>query len=156
MTRLKKGKTTNLQKRAVDNIMSGEYKSKSAAMIAAGYSKRVSRTPSQVISSPGVQEYLKNFEQKAVVRFGMSLDQKIMDVYLDGLDADRPLGNLGDIMPDHKVRKDFADTIQESRGMMKSKAKGGQVFNFFMFDKESRSTFNEVFNSFVREKSLED
>ena len=157
MTKIKRGEVTNLQKRAVDNIMSGEFKSKGAAMRDAGFSKSASRNPQTLVRADGVQSYLKNFEAKAVARFNMTLDEKIMDVYLDGLDADKPLGKHGEVIQDHKMRKEFADTIQESRGMMKSK-KGGsqQIFNFFMFDKKHRSQFNEAFNSFVREKAMED
>ena len=146
-----------MQKKAVDNIMSGKYKSKRKAMRAAGYSDSTSNTPKVFLKEKGVQLYLKRFEQKAVVRFGMSLDDKIQEVYLDGLDADKPLGKHGDVMQDHKMRKEFADTIQETRGMLRSKTKGNtQNFNFFMIDKKNRSNFNEAFNDFVREKSLED
>ena len=156
MTKIKRGDPTNLQKKAVDNIMSGKYKSKGAAIRAAGYSAKSAHNPHLIVGSEGVQTYIKNFEQKAVVRFGMSLDEKIQDVYLDGLDADKPLGKHGDVIQDHKMRKEFADTIQESRGMMKSKQKGGQIYNFFMFDKKSRGKFNDAFSNFVRGKSEED
>ena len=156
MTKKYKVKTTPLQKKGVDNIMSGNYKSKKDAIKAAGMSDTTAHNPQLFVKQKGVQAYLKTFEQKAVVKFGMSLDEKIMDVYLDGLDADKPLGKHGEVIQDHKMRKEFADTIQESRGMMKSKQGGAQINYFFMFDKESRSQFNDAFSEYVRGKSLED
>ena len=157
MKRKHKPKTTPMQKEAVDNIMSGKYKSKKKALLAAGYSENTANNPGKdFIARTGVQKYLASFEKKAVVKFGMSLDQKIQEVYLDGLDADKPFGK-NDIMPDHRMRKEFADTIQESRGMMRSKGRSkSQTFNFFMFDKESRDKFNDAFNDFVRTKSVEE
>ncbi len=153
--KLRKGASTNLQKKAVDNIMSGDYKSKGKALRAAGVSASVARNPGTFIQQEGVQNYLKNFEAKAVVKFGVSLDEKIQDVYLDGLEAEKPSKLLG-VMPDHRLRKLFADTIQETRGLLTAKkSSSSPVFNFFMFDKESRSKFNEGFSEFIREKAME-
>ena len=149
---MRKVKTTPMQKQGVDNIMSGKFKSKGKALIAAGYAPTSVRNVTQsFLSQRGVQLYIKSFEMKAQVRFGMTLDEKIQDVYLDGLDADKPLGKHGETIQDHKMRKDFADTIQEIRGNLKSKTRTNkQVLNFFMVDKESRNNFNKTFENFVR------
>ena len=146
-----------MQKQAVDNIMSGKFKSKKAALLDAGYAPASANNITQdFLSRKGVQQYIQSFERKAQVRFGMTLDEKIQDVYLDGLDADKPLGKHGEVIQDHKMRKDFADTIQEIRGNLKGKSRANkQIFNFFMVDKESRNNFNKNFESFVR-GSIED
>ena len=151
----KKVKPTVMQKRAVDNVMSGKFKSKKKAIIAAGYSEQTAINPAQnVFGSRGVEEYLKNFEDKALIKFGMTIDSKLQDVYLEGLDADKPWGK-NDIIPDFEARLKYADRIAEMLGLLEGKAKKtAQTFNFFMFDKKERGQFNQLFNKFVRNQSV--
>jgi hypothetical protein len=148
---------TTLQRRAIDNIASGKYKSKKAAMIAAGYSENTAINPTvALLKAKGGQKYLETFDGKALARFDMTLESKLQDVFLDGLEADKPFGRSGGIMPDFEVRLKYADRVAEMIGLLKSKSKDrGQVFNFFMFDKKQRSHFNEMFNDFVKQQSLE-
>ena len=152
----KKVKATNRQKTAIDNLMSGQYKTEKAALMAAGFSEQsAAKGKSMILQTRGAEEYLKNFEAKALVKFGMTIHSKLQDVYLEGLDADRPWGK-NDVIPDYKIRKNYADTIAEMLGIIESKVKGpAQQFNFFMFDKVERSRFNKLFNKFVRKQSIE-
>jgi len=148
--------TKPMQKQAIDNIMSGKYKSKKRAIMAAGYSESVGNNPHLLLSKKGALQYLENFETKARIKFGVPIESKLQDVYLEGLEADRPWGK-NDIIPDYKVRKEYADTISEMLGLVKTKARDTkQQFNYFMLGKKDRDNFNTAFNDFIKEKSLED
>jgi hypothetical protein len=151
----KRGEVTALQKAGIENIMSGKFESKKEALMDAGYSeKSAARGGLTVLQTKGARNYLENFETKARVKFGMTLESKLQDVYLDGLDADKPWGK-NDILPDFDIRKKYADKIAEMLGVVQSKAKQtGQQFNFFMFGKKERGEFNKLFNQFVRSQSL--
>ena len=152
----KRGKATPMQKAGIDNIMSGKFETDKEALLDAGYSEESSkRGKTTILQSKSAQNYLMTFDTKARVRFGMTLESKLQDVYLDGLDADKPWGK-NDLIPDYEVRKKYADKMAEMLGLAKSKSKQSkQQFNFFMFDKNQRTDFNKAFNKFVREKSLE-
>ena len=74
-----------------------------------------------------------------------------MDVYLDGLDA-KTTGKFGGDT-DHKVRKEFADTIAQMKGYMQSKETGDKTqVNFFSFNKEDTDNFNKNFIKFIRQE----
>jgi hypothetical protein len=154
-TRAKRGKyktKPNIrQMRVVNNILSGKYKTKKDALVAAGYSKKSSSAI--VLGRKGVQQYLDKFEHKALSRWKMPIRSKLQNVYLDGLDADKPHGKKK--IPDYKIRKEYADTIAEQLGLLNSKKNvGRQQFNFFLVDKESREQLNETFNSIVKDRAL--
>ncbi|MBU1299590.1 MAG: hypothetical protein KKG06_08145, partial [Bacteroidetes bacterium] len=75
------------------------------------------------------------FEKKALVKFGVCLDDKLMDVYLDGLDA-KTVGKFGG-ETDHKVRKDFADNKGENIVHGSDSAENGKLeVGFFFSEKE--------------------
>ena len=136
--------------------MSGKFKTKRDAMLDAGYSKTVAATKAhRLVSSVGGQDHLESFGEKAKIKFGMNIESKLQDTYLDGLDADRPWGK-NDLIPDYKVRKDYADKIAEMLGWIRSTTKSDVQFNFFVMDKKDRSKFNRMFSEFVRGKSTED
>ena len=102
-------KPTPLQKMAVDNILSGKFKTKKAAMLDAGYSEPVSGNPSQQLAHrKGVQAYLKSLGGKAISKWGMPIEDKVMDVYMEGLDATRLYGKDAIEHPDWGARKSFA------------------------------------------------
>ena len=152
----KRGKANPMQKKALDNIMSGKFKTKKAAMLDAGYSESVSATKAhRLASSPSGQDHLQNFGEKAKMKFGMTIESKLQDTYLDGLDADRPWGK-NDLIPDYKVRKDYADKVAEMLGWIRSTTKSDVQFNFFVMDKKDRSKFNRMFSDFVQGKEVED
>ena len=137
------------QKLAIDNIMSGKFKSPRQAMKAAGYTGGTSAPA--LLQQTGVQTYIAGFEKKALVKFGVSLDDKLMDVYLDGLDA-KTVGKFGGDV-DHKVRKEFADTIATMKGYLKDKETGSKTqVNFFQFNKAEQEDFNRNFIKFIRQE----
>lgn len=144
-----------MQKKALDNIMSGNFKTRKEALLDAGYSESVAETKGhRIIQSAGGQDYLKDFSTKALMKFDMTIESKLQDVYLEGLDAERPWGKLG-TLPDYKVRKDYADKIAEMLGWIKQTTKTDVTYNFFMMEKKDRSKFNKMFSEFVRDQSVE-
>lgn len=152
----RKRKPSIKQKAGIENIMSGKYKTEKEALMAAGYSEEsAKRGKTTVLQTKAAQEYLQNFEEKARARFGMTIESKLQDVYLEGLEADRPWGKKG-LIPDFKMRKEYADKVAEMIGFIEAKTKQtGQQVNFFMFDESQRSEFNKMFNQYVRSKSVE-
>lgn len=158
--KLPKG-VTAMQKAAVDNLLSGNYKTKKAALLAAGYSKYTSDNPQLIYGSAksegklGVKRYLDTFDLKAQARFKQTLKSKLQDVYLDGLEAVKPYGKRGDIHPDYSTRLSYEDRIAEMLSLLEPKGAGEagqQVFNFFMLDNKQRNKFNEAFAEFVRKR----
>ena len=149
MSRRVKTPTTK-QKKALDNVMSGEYASKRKAMVAAGYKDTPSTKFSTLAKSEGAKVYLQQFEEKALKKFGITLDSKLQDLYLDGLGATRGSGDKQET--DYKTRKDYADTISEIKGHLSSQNRGTKKqYNFFMFGKKEKDNFNEKFIKKVRE-----
>src|SRR3989344_352371 len=100
-------KPTKRQKKAIDGIVF-DGKSKFQAMKDAGYSHNCAKYPKHILgNAKGVREYLQTLNKTCVNRFSMTLENKVMQVYLDGLDAQQ-LTKYGEY-PDHKVRLAFAD-----------------------------------------------
>ena len=120
-------KPTPMQKQAVDNVISGQFVRKngkpnvSAAMRGAGYAESsVHKATETLGKAKGVQAYLKELGGEAMKRWNMSVQDKVMDVYLDGLDATRLFGKDAIEHPDHLTRKAFADRFSEFFGWVQS------------------------------------
>ena len=112
-----KPKPTPLQRRAVDNILSRQFKSTAEAMRAAGYSTSTSFHALEKLGrSKGIQAYLKLLGADALKRWGLTIEEKVAHVYLDGLDADRPSRRKDIKYPDWKARLASADKISEFLG----------------------------------------
>ena len=139
------------QKRAIDNIASGKFDSPRQAMIEAGYTPN-GAIPNQLMKSTTVQDYINAFEYKAKLKFRMGLDDKLMEVYLEGLDA-KTTGKFGG-EKDHKTRKEFADTISKMKGYIQNNdsEKKTQV-NFFQFNQKDQEDFNKEFIKFLKQNS---
>ena len=149
-----KTKPSPLQKRAVDNVLSGNFKSVASAMREAGYSETTSHRPSEKLAgSKGVQAYLKQLGGKAIQKFGMSLEDKVLEVYLEGLDAQKPHGKNAKLSPDHMTRLQFADRFTSFFGWSNNQTRDGKVqqqFNFFnTISEEEGNAFNKQFNDFL-------
>jgi|SRR3990167_501372 len=149
-----KTKPSSLQKRAVDNVLSGNFKSVAEAMREAGYSGTTSYRPSEKLAkSKGVQAYLKQLGDKAIQKFGMSLEDRVLEVYLEGLDAQKPYGKNAELFPDHMTRLQFANSFASFFGWQKDQTREGKVqqqFNFFnTTSEEERNAFNKKFNDFL-------
>jgi len=161
MTKYKR-KTTPMQKRAIDNILSGKFKTVGGktnlgkAMLAAGYTPSSARVPANLPKRTGVQLYLKRIEKRAKKKLGIPLRDKVMDTYLEGLRATKLYGKEAKEHPDYLARKAYADQFAEFFGWIdKHKSGSGAVpafnqFNFFSVDEKKRQKFNDSFKSFLK------
>lgn len=153
-----KTKPSNLQKRAVENILSGRFKSRAAAMRDAGYSKTTSHRPTEKLArSKGVQAYLEQLGGEAMKRWNMSIQDKVMSTYLDGLEATKLVGKNAVEHPDYIARKMFADSFANFFGWQRTgiAMPGGGIqnnqFNFFSLPEPDKQEFNETFKRFLGE-----
>ena len=148
-------KPTPMQKAAVDNLLSGEYKAVAPAMRDAGYSKSSSlQSHKALIGRRGVQNYIKTLSAKAQKRWNTTIEDKVLDTYLDGLEATKLYGKNAIPHPDFMARKAFADRFAGFFGWVRE---GGlptgsyQQINFFEVAREERRQFNENFKGFLRD-----
>ena len=145
---------TPMQKKAVDLILSGKAKSLHQAMKMAGYSDGTAKTPSKnLVRQKGVQLYLSRANNKAMERWNESIQDKVMDVYTDGLDATRLYGKNAVEHPDHMTRLQFADRFSRFFGWEKTiddDAKKFNQFNFFNVSKEDRDKYKERLKEFLK------
>ena len=128
-------KPTARQKRAIDNILSGGFKTIASAMREAGYSIRSSHNPKHILANRrGVQNYIQSLPNTARKRWGITLQEKVLDVYLDGLDAIKLHGKEGNEHPDYIIRLDYANKISEFIGWLQPRhfsRKLTSIHNFF-------------------------
>ena len=76
-TNPRKRKPTALQKRAVDNIVSGKFENTAAAMREAGYSKTTSlRSLEKLGRSKGVETYLNGAKIEKIVSCGKDITRE--------------------------------------------------------------------------------
>lgn len=116
--RFNRVKPTLKQVSAVNNILSGEFKSYASAMREAGYSKKSSFNPRHTLGNRrGVQAYLNSLSEAAKRRWGVSLPVKVMMVYLDGLEANKLVGREAVEWPDWMIRLAFAEKLSEFLGV---------------------------------------
>lgn len=146
-------KPTKLQKRAVDNMLSGDYESASGAMKAAGYSDTSAVNPRQnLFDSKGVQNYLKVLGKIYKNKTGKGLAHRVMEVYVEGLDAEAKPG-----VPDHNTRKKFADEMAKFMGWKQEATfpQGSHLnqYNFFSTPENEQQQFNSNLKKFLRSKS---
>jgi len=144
---------TKKQKQAVENMLSGKFKSKSAALQAAGYTGGEAGSPARFMQATGVRQYLKRIGKKAKKLFKMKLEDKVMQVYMEGLNADKPFGKDAIMAADHPTRKMFADRFSEFFGWTTEAPATAPVQtqnNFFMVAKEEQKEFNGKFKDFLR------
>src|SRR3990167_4824318 len=131
---------TPLQKRGVDNILSGKYKTYAHALRDAGYAPSVAaHAEDKFFKAKGVQLYLKTLSKVAKKRWSVSLPDKVALTYLDGLEATKLYGKNAVEHPDHAVRLSYADRFAEFFGWRRGEAVGSvknQQFNFFSVDEK--------------------
>ena len=143
-----------MQKKAVDGIVF-EGKSARQSMRDAGYSDHSADYPKHTLGErEGVRRYLMTLDKKALKRFGMSLKDKVMEVYLEGLEAETPMDKFGMRYADHKNRGEFADRFARFFGWAEqpgqSQVSKLQQFNFFAVDRQEQDQFNSRFNTFLK------
>jgi len=146
---------TPMQKRGVDNILSGKYKTMAPALRDAGYANSVADAPrANFFNLKGVQLYLKTLSKVAKKRWSLSLPDKVAMTYLDGLEATKLMGKNAIEHPDFAVRLTYADRFAEFFGWKNQQPAPGsklQQFNFFSVPEEDRKDFNERFKIFLKQ-----
>ena len=159
MTRgIKKGSVRNVeptvrQVKAINGILEG--KSGRQAMIKAGYDEGVAGKPTKkLMGSKGVRVYLERLDKKAFNRFKMSLKDKVLEVGLDGLEANKLMDKLGIEYADHDTRGKFMDRFLKLfgwiEGAQQDKASRLQQFNFFAVPESEKKQFNARFQNMLK------
>lgn len=148
-------RATLKQKKAVDNIVSGQFKSIAAAMKDAGYSAVSASHPAHALMDRrGVEVYLEKLDEISQRRFNLSLRDKVMETYMDGLDATKiaRIGKQTLERPDWAVRKSFADKFSEFFGWSKEQvpSETQNQYNFFSVGPSEREAFNQKYKLFLR------
>lgn len=144
---------TKRQVRAVNNIISGEYKTKADALRAAGYSeKSATHQSATLFKNKGIQTYLRKLNRQSRAKFGVALPDKVAMTYLEGLEATKLFGKDAVEHPDWQARKQFADSFAEFFGWKQPQlpsASVNQQFNFFSIPEKDKERFNNNFKSFL-------
>jgi len=149
--RKNKVKPTEKQIKAINGVLAG--KNLSQAMTGAGYSRKTtSHVKQNFIKSRGVAQYLAKMDKESQMRFNMNLEDKLVSVYVSGLEATKLHGRNAIEHPDWLTRKAFADKIGGMLGMGNRDQEDttNNQYNFFMFKKEEKEEFNSAFAGFVR------
>ena len=146
---------TAKQKLATDLVLSGKAKSVPDAMRKAGYSKAaVHNATAAFVRSQGVGVYLKSLDEKSREKFGMCIQDKVMNVYYEGLEATKLFGKDAVEHPDHKTRIEAADRMANFFGWNKlgieDESKQYNQFNFFNVKPEAQQKFNENLKDFIK------
>ena len=144
-------KPTEKQIKAINGVLVG--KKPAQALTDAGYSSKTSSHFKQnFFQSQGVTQYLAKMNKVSLQKFKMNLDDKLIDVYLSGLEATKLHGRNAIEHPDWLARKAFADKLSEFMGWTKEDKfqTANNQFNFFSFPEEEKRDFNAEFVKFVK------
>lgn len=146
---------TAKQKLATDLLLSGKASSVPDAMRQAKYSpSSVNNSGKVFVRSQGVEVYLKSLDEKSREKFGMSIQDKVMNVYYEGLEATKLFGKEAIEHPDHPTRISAADRMASFFGWQKlgieDESKQYNQFNFFNVKPEKQKLFQENLKSFIK------
>mgnify|MGYP001580598595 FL=1 len=109
---------TNKQRAVIDGYLKGLKWAEALRASGYGESSALHYSKREFSNSKGVQEYIGRIGRRAELRFGESLPEKVMDCYLNGMEATK-LVKLGQRMvesPDWMTRKQFLDRFAEFFG----------------------------------------
>lgn len=114
---------TEKQRKAIDGYLKGRKWTE--ALRVAGYSKlsALHYSKKEFFNSRGAQKFVTQIDRKAAQRFGESLPDKVMEGYLDGLEATKSV-KLGQRLvenPDWVTRKQFLDRFSEFFGWIQAR-----------------------------------
>lgn len=116
---------TNKQRAVVDGYLKGLRWAE--ALRTAGYSESsaLHYSKKEFLNNKGVQRYITRINGKAEQRFGESLPDKVMEGYLDGLEATKlvKVGQRAVESPDWMTRKQFLDRFAEFFGWVQARKK---------------------------------
>ena len=146
---------TPMQKRGVDNLLSGKYNAAAPALRDAGYTNSTAIRPQDnFFKAKGVGLYLKTLSKVAKKRWNVSLPDKVALTYLDGLESTKFYGKDAIEAPDNMARLAYADRFAKFFGWISNDLPLGskvQQFNFFSVDEKTRQDFNENFKVFLKQ-----
>jgi hypothetical protein len=90
----------------------------------------------------------------AIKQWGVSVPDKIGEVMLNGLEADKPYGKEGFLHADWMARHKFAESLSKFFGLLESHSESDRPtqnqFNFFSVPKDEQHKFNANFNEFIK------
>lgn len=149
---------TKKQRTVIDSYLKGLPWTE--ALRVAGYneSSALHYSKKEFLNGKGVQRYISLMGAKAEQRFGESLPDKVMDVYLEGLEATKAVkvGQQTKEVPDWSARKSFADKFSEFFGWSREQVstETQNQYNFFSVPKSEQETFNQRYKEYVRSGSI--
>ena len=150
-----KVKPTEKQKLAVMGILQG--KSARRAMIDAKYTEVSASHPKQnLIDRPGVQSYVAKLDKASKAKFGISLESKMIDTTLEGLEATKLFGKDAVKHPDWGSRYNFLKLVSDVTGKTKSSeptSETNQQYNFFQVNTVEREAFHNKLKEFLRKNN---
>ena len=146
---------TPRQKLTTDLILSGKAKSVPDAMRQAKYSDSSVHNATKVfVRSKGVEAYLNSLDEKSREKFGMSIQDKVMNVYYEGLEATKLFGKRAVEYPDHPTRISAADRMAKFFGWetsgIEDEGKQFNQFNFFDVKPEKQKEFQDNLKKFIK------
>lgn len=139
--------------KSIMNLVTGKAKTLGLAQSMAGYKKPQPFT--KFMAKNGVRSFLKALDQAAIDKYHQSMAEKMIDVFMDALGAEKLAGKLDQVMPDHKVRIEVATKLSEIMNIKpveKAVAAGPTTniqYNYFSTDKSKQEDFNKQFIDFV-------
>ena len=143
------------QKLATDLILSGKAKSLKDAAKKAGYPPATAGNATvAVFRTPGVKGYLKKLDDISKKRFGSSIQDKVMNVFFEALDATRLYGKDAIEHPDHAIRVQAADRFAKFFGWenygVGDESKRFNQFNFFNVDPNKQKAFHDNLKRMIK------
>ena len=148
-------KPTKRQVAAINGIMEG--KSARRAMMDAGYSTKTSGNPkTKLLELRGVQAYISKFDEVSRKKYKMGLGDKLIDTYLDGLEATKSPDKSGNEHPDWTARSAFADKLSEFMGWNKQPPLQPQTaeynqFNYFGVSQNEKDKIHQKLKLALKE-----
>ncbi len=143
------------QKLAVDLLLSGRATTPTQAVRMARYKETVVRNAeTHVMRSKGVALYLKNLDDACRKKYGMSLQDKTMNVYYEALDSTKLFGKEAIDHPDHPTILQAADRMAKffgwEKGDIDDDSKQYNQFNFFNVKPEQQAKFQDNLKNLIK------
>lgn len=146
---------TDRQKKAVLNLVSGKFNTVNKAFKDAGYTRQLPLK--RFLKEDGVRQFLQSIDTVSISKYGVGITEKIIGTYLEALDAEKIVGRMDMVVPDHKIRVDVATRMSEIMGIkpvsstfvQNNTVENKQQFNYFSTNQEEKKKFNQGFIDFV-------
>ena len=154
------GLATKRQMDVIKELASGKHPSFRSAVVAAGYNP-TGQHYKRFIAQKGVQRFLKTLDNKSLERYGVTVTEKIMDVFMDAMAAEKIVGRHDMRIEDHRTRVEVASKIAGIMNLTQpvqnttinqtvNNTQNNTQLNYFSTPKEERKEFTTSFIDFVR------